>query len=470
MPDDSTICAIATPAGNGAISVIRLSGTKACEIASGIVRFKSAEKSMGQLPAHTLHHAYIMDGNDVIDEVIISLFKAPRSYTGEDLIEISCHGAVYIQQKILELLVGAGARPAGPGEFTLRAFLNGKMDLSQAEAVADLIASSSAASHRVAMNQMKGGFSAELAGLREELLNFVSLIELELDFSEEDVEFADRKDLTELVDRIGGLIGRLADSFRIGNVIRNGVPVAITGKTNAGKSTLLNALLHDDRAIVSEIAGTTRDVIEDVMTMEGFTFRFIDTAGLRKATDAIENVGIEKAFEKISQAYIVLYVIDADQDIGEIDRLAGKIKKRLDGSQGELIILMNKTDLLSAGQVEALKAPDNFKNLDSGDRVLCISASNGDNIDKLTALLVELVRKDGSPESDVVITNARHYEALSLAGQAIARIRQGMESGLPSDLLAQDIRQVLHYLGEITGEVTTDEILGNIFSRFCIGK
>jgi len=470
MMDDATICAIASPPGHGAISIVRLSGKDSYRIAGLLLELKSKKKDLAKLPGNTIHYADVKDGKEVVDDVLVSLFRSPHSYTGEDLIEISCHGAVYIQQKILELLVAAGARIAEPGEFTLRAFLNGKMDLSQAEAVADLIASSSAASHRVAMNQMRGGFSGEIAHLRGQLINFASLIELELDFSEEDVEFADRKELSDLVEKIRGLIKALADSFRLGNVIKNGVPVAITGKTNVGKSTLLNALLHDDRAIVSEIAGTTRDVIEDVMTLEGFTFRFIDTAGLRQTSDSIESIGIEKTFEKIGQAYIVLYVIDADQDLKEIDRLAGKIKKRLVSGERELVILLNKIDFLSDEKLSDLSDPGKFKNLDKNDRVLQISASYGNNIDKLAGLLVDLVKQREGHENDVVITNARHFEALSEAGQAMERVSEGLKSGLATDLIAQDIRQALHNLGEITGEVTTDEILGNIFSKFCIGK
>jgi tRNA modification GTPase len=348
---------------------------------------------------------------------------------------------------------------------------------------------------------MRGGFSSELARLREQLLNFISLIELELDFSEEDVEFADRNDLQELVSKISGLIHVLKSSFQMGNVIKNGVPVAITGKTNVGKSTLLNALLHDERAIVSEIAGTTRDVIEDVITMDGLSFRFIDTAGLRKTSDTIESIGIGKTFEKIDQAYIVLYVIDATQKIKEIDRLIGKIKTRISGigSEGQaveesgsrgskskgsnqssqpgknvrnhkLVILFNKIDFLSEKQLAALSDPSKFNNMAAEDNVLQISASYGENIDTLASLLLELVRGDQKGGDDVVVTNARHFEALSHAGEAIDRVAEGLKSGLSSDLVAQDIRQVLHYLGEITGEVTTDEILGNIFSKFCIGK
>jgi tRNA modification GTPase len=470
MLDDATICAIATPAGSGAIALVRLSGKEAYKIAGLLLRFRDEKKEISKLPPNTIHLADISMEGEIIDDVMVSLFRAPRSYTGEDMIEISCHGAHYIQQRILETLVKSGARLAEPGEFTLRAFLNGKMDLSQAEAVADLIASNSAASHRVAMNQMRGGFSSTLAKLREQLLNFISLIELELDFSEEDVEFADRRQLFELVRKIQSMIWGMADSFRLGNVIRNGVPVAITGKTNVGKSTLLNALLHDDRAIVSEIAGTTRDVIEDLITIDGISFRFIDTAGLRQTSDTIESIGIEKTFEKISQAFIVLYVIDAAQTIEEIDRLVGKIKKRLEGSDRKLFILMNKIDFLTDQHLSAIQDLENFNNLDEHDQVLYISASYGDNVDLLASLLVESIKQENTGENDVVITNARHFEALVNAGDAINRVYDGMKTGISSDLLAQDIRQVLHYLGEITGEVTTDEILGNIFSKFCIGK
>ncbi len=470
MLDDKTICAIATPAGSGAIAMVRLSGKDAYKIANQFISFQSEKKDIASLPPNTIHMANITNEGEIIDDVMVSLFRSPRSYTGEDMIEITCHGAHYIQQKILETLVKSGARLAEPGEFTLRAFLNGKMDLSQAEAVADLIASTSTASHKVAINQMRGGFSSELAKLREQLLNFISLIELELDFSEEDVEFADRKELFTLVRKIQDVIWGMADSFRLGNVIKNGVPVAITGKTNVGKSTLLNALLHDDRAIVSEIAGTTRDVIEDLISIDGISFRFIDTAGLRHTTDTIESIGIEKAFEKISHAYIVLYVIDAAQKIKEIDRLIGKIKKRLEGGDKKLFILLNKIDFLTDQHLDAIRDLNNFNNLDENDQVLYISASYGDNVDQLASLLVETIKQGNSDENDVVITNARHFEALVNAGEAINRVHEGMKTGLSSDLLAQDIRQVLHYLGEITGEVTTDEILGNIFSKFCIGK
>jgi len=440
-----TICAIATPPGSGAISVIRLSGKDSYTICEKIVVFQDKQTKLLSLEPSTIHYVSIASEGVLIDEVLISLFKAPRSYTGEDVIEISCHGAVYIQQKILELLLQYGARLARPGEFTQRAFLNGKMDLSQAEAVADLIASGSEASHRLAINQMKGGFSNEISGLRERLLNFTSLIELELDFSEEDVEFADRKELTDLIAEIHVVLSSLVDSFQMGNVIRHGVPVAITGKTNVGKSTLLNALLHDERAIVSEIAGTTRDVIEDVISIEGFSFRFIDTAGLRKTSDTIENIGIEKTFEKINQAYIILYVIDATAKVSEIDRLIGE-------------------------QLSERKDLRNFKNLDPEDKLLYISALYGENVDQLAALLVAQVQQSKVGEHEVIVTNTRHYEALLRAKEALERVKDSIQTNISSEFLAMDIRETLHYLGEITGEVTTDEILGNIFSKFCIGK
>jgi tRNA modification GTPase len=470
MQNDSTICAIATPPGTGAISVIRISGKDTYNICSRIIKFRDKQKKITRLKPYTFHFASIIHEGRLIDEVLINLFRAPHSYTGEDVIEISCHGAQYIQQEILQILTDLGARLAKPGEFTLRAYLNGKLDLSQAEAVADLIASTSEAAHRVALNQMRGGFSGEIAKLRARLLEFISLVELELDFSEEDVEFADRKQLTLLIKRIHNLINSLIESFKLGNVLKNGVPVAITGKTNVGKSTLLNTLLHEERAIVSEIAGTTRDVIEDVINIEGFSFRFIDTAGLRKSSDKIESLGIEKTFQKIDQAYIILYMVDATSVAAEIDRLAGKIKNRLEGKDKKLIILLNKIDLLSKKQLSSLKDLSQFKNLDSTDKILYLSAINHKNIDLLISKLLEIVKLRVSGEHDVIVTNTRHYEALKNADNALDRVVKGLKSNMSSDLLAQDIRDVLHYLGEITGEVTTDEILGNIFSKFCIGK
>ena len=470
MLNDSTICAIATPPGTGAISIIRISGKDTYRICSRIIKFRSKKKKLVSLRPYTVHFASVVHEGRMIDEVLVSLFKAPHSYTGEDVIEISCHGAQYIQQEIIRILIDVGARPAKPGEFTLRAYLNGKLDLSQAEAVADLISSTSAAAHRVALNQMRGGFSGEIAKLRTQLLDFISLIELELDFSEEDVEFADRKKLMQLVKNIQELIKNLVESFNLGNVLRNGVPVAITGKTNVGKSTLLNTLLHEEKAIVSEIAGTTRDIIEDVINIEGFSLRLIDTAGLRKASGKIESLGIEKTFQKIDQAYIVLYMIDAMYGPAEIDRLASKIKKRIKGKDKKLIIILNKTDKLSDSQLSKLKDLSQFKNIDTSDELIFLSAQTHENIDLLIKTMLDIVRSRIPGEHDVIVTNARHYEALRNAESAVDRVVKGLRSNLSSDLLAQDIREVLHRLGEVTGEVTTDEILGNIFSKFCIGK
>jgi len=470
MHHDTTICAIATPPGTGAISIIRVSGKDTYAICSKIIKFQNKKKKINGLKPYTFHFASVINEGRLIDEVLVSLFRAPHSYTGEDVIEISCHGAQYIQQQILQILTDLGARLAKPGEFTLRAYLNGKLDLSQAEAVADLIASTSTAAHRIALNQMKGGFSSEIAKLRAQLLDFISLIELELDFSEEDVEFADRKQLILLVKRIQDLIKRLIESFKLGNVLRNGVPVAITGKTNVGKSTLLNTLLREEKAIVSEIAGTTRDVIEDVINIEGFGIRLIDTAGLRKSSGKIELLGIEKTFQKIDQAYIILYMIDAMSGPAEIDRLAGKIKLRLEGKDKKLIIILNKTDKLSDLQLSKLKDINKFKNIDPSDNIIFLSALNHKNIDLLINTIMGIVKSRVSGEHDVIVTNTRHYEALQNADIALDRVAKGLKSRVSSDLLAQDIREVLRYLGEITGEVTTDEILGNIFSKFCIGK
>lgn len=470
MLDDSTIVAISTPPGNGAIAIVRLSGSDAVSIVDRVFSISGKKDKLINQKPNTIHFGTINDGSEIIDEVLVSLFRAPASYTGEDLVEVSCHGSTYIQSKILQLFIKRGSRIAGPGEFTMRAFLNGKMDLSQAEAVADLIASDSAASHRIAMDHMKGGFSREIAGLREKLLNFISLIELELDFSEEDIEFADRMELTVLIDEIDKLVQSLVNSFQVGNVLKNGVPVAITGKTNVGKSTLLNVLLQEDRAIVSELAGTTRDIIEDEISIKGYRFRFIDTAGLRKATDSIETIGIEKTFEKINQAYIVLYIVDVNEDINEINRLIGKIKKRLKNKDKKLIILMNKTDEISKVKLADRQNVDNFSNLAHHDIVLYISAKKKKNINRLTDMLAGIVNESSPAEHDVIISNSRHYEALFKAGEAIKRAGKGLDSGISSDFLAQDIREVLHYLGEITGQVTTDEVLGNIFKNFCVGK
>ncbi len=468
MNDNSTITAISTAHGMGAIAIIRLSGDNAIEISDKVFVSASGKKLSQQAP-NTLHLGFIYDEDVPVDEVIISLFKAPNSYTGEDLVEISCHGSLYIQQRILELLVSKGARTAGPGEFTLRAFLNGKMDLSQAEAVADLIASTSRSFHKVAMNQMRGGFTDEIKKLRERLLKFVSLIELELDFSEEDVEFADRNQLRKLVEEIEKLLGTLKNSFALGNAIKHGIPVAIVGKTNSGKSTLLNLLLKEDKAIVSEIEGTTRDFIEDTISIDGIHFRFIDTAGLRYTTDQVEKLGIERTYKKISQASIVMLMIDPATKTDEIIRSVNDIEKQVKGTDKKFIVIINKIDLLKKQDLESLEK-NILAILDKEDRVIPVSAKKGDNLPGLEKALKEIIHAENIEQHDVIVTNARHYEALKHSHEAILRVSDGLESQISGDLLAQDIRETLHYLGEITGEITTDEILGNIFKNFCIGK
>ncbi|MBN2347831.1 MAG: tRNA uridine-5-carboxymethylaminomethyl(34) synthesis GTPase MnmE [Bacteroidales bacterium] len=468
MFDNSTIVAISTPPGIGAIAVIRMSGEDAVNICDTVFSSNS-NKTLGLQSANTLHYGKIREGETVIDEVVVGIFKAPHSYTGENVVEISCHGSLYIQKKILEVLVQQGARLAHPGEFTLRAFLNGKLDLSQAEGVADLISSSSKAAHRVAINQMRGGISEEIKGLRGQLLNFISLIELELDFSEEDVEFANRSDLRILVSKIGRLLKILKDSFYLGNAIKNGIPVAIVGKTNSGKSTLLNLLLKEDKAIVSDIAGTTRDFIEDIISIDGIHFRFIDTAGIRHTTDKIEQLGIERTFQKISQAAIVLLLVDLDDEQQTIVQSVKSLKKQIEHSETHLVVIINKIDLYPVNEVDKI-----IRLLEpmvtNSNRVVTLSAKFGNNLEVLEKTLKELIHADQIEQSDILITNTRHFEALTKSYEAIQRVAAGLESNIPEDLLAQDIREVLHYLGEITGEITNDEILGNIFSKFCIGK
>jgi len=463
---ETTICALATP-GHGAISVIRVSGSGAIDIVENIFQPATEGKQLhGQAP-NTIHFGTIQKEGKVVDEVLVSLFKAPHSYTGEDSVEISCHGSPYIQQKILELLVARGASPAKPGEFTQRAFLNGKMDLSQAEAVADLIAAESEGAHKVALQQLRGGFSDKLRSLREQLLHFISMIELELDFSEEDVEFADRTQLTALVNEIRSLIDELIQSFQLGNVLKNGVPVAIIGRPNVGKSTLLNALLKEERAIVSEIEGTTRDSIEDTINLEGVTFRFIDTAGIRETADTIENLGIRRTYQKIEQASVVMLLVEASDDPVLIQRSVEAIRKQIEGNGKHLVVVLNKVDRVSEKQVGEL---EKGINLEQNERLISISAEKGEQIDSLSELLLEIVSAGSLKHQDVVISNIRHYNALKSASEGLSRVSQGLTSAVTSDLLAQDIREVLHFLGEITGEVTTDEILGNIFKNFCIGK
>ncbi len=459
MLNDDTISAIASSPGSGAIAIIRLSGSRAIEITDQIFCSKDKKKKLIDQDAYTIHYGLIKDQNEVIDEVLISVFRAPKSYTGEDSIEISCHGSLYIQQRILNLLIKTGARTASPGEFTQRAFLNGKLDLSQAEAVADLIASESAAAHKVAFQQMRGGFTSDLKNLRYQLLSFISLIELELDFSEEDIEFADRAKLQSLISTIKEKISELLNSFELGNVIKKGIPVAIVGEPNVGKSTLLNVLLNEDKAIVSEIAGTTRDAVEDVISLSGILFRFIDTAGLRKTDDAIESLGIERTIQKIENAEIVLFMIDA-KDKQACEKVF-EIKER--AKDKKLILVVNKIDKSESIFNEKISDCKDFETVQ-------ISAKHKQNINVLTETLLKTVHYTPAGKSDTIITNTRHFELLQKAYDATLRVDQGLTAGISGDFLAQDIREILNFIGEITGEFTTDEVLGNIFDNFCIGK
>ena len=464
MSDQRTICAISTPPGIGGIAVIRMSGKTAIQIAEMVYQSPQIDKKLTDQKANTLHFGTIRSGDDLVDEVVVGIFKAPHSFTGEDIVEISCHGSIYIQQQILQLLISQGARLAQPGEFTQRAFLNGKMDLSQAEAVADLIASGNAAAHKMAMNQMRGGFSRELNQLRAELLRFAALIELELDFAEEDVEFADRSSLIELSGRIADLLQKLTDSFRLGNVIKNGIPVAIIGETNVGKSTLLNALLNEEKAIVSDIHGTTRDVIEDVVNIGGTLFRFSDTAGIRETTDLIESMGIERSYLQLGKAEIVLLVTDLSRSAEQIlDRIV-KIREKI--TDQHLIIIANKEDIAS----EKAKAQLTGIPLLRNESLVFIAAKSRKNLGQLIRIMTNSLNLSPTGPEDIIVSNVRHYEALTLALNAIKLVIEGLHSGITGDFLAQDIRECLHYLGEITGEITTDETLGYIFKNFCIGK
>jgi tRNA modification GTPase len=466
MISQETIVALASPSGAGAIAIIRLSGSNALAIAETVFQSVSG-KSIQHQKTHTIHLGHIVEGTKVYDQVLLSLFKNPNSYTGEDVVEISCHGSTYIQQQIIQLLLRQGCRMAQPGEFTLRAFLNGKLDLSQAEAVADLISSDNEASHQIAMQQMRGGFSNEIAHLREELLNFASLIELELDFAEEDVEFADRTQFKALLNRIELVLKRLIDSFAVGNVIKNGIPVAIVGEPNVGKSTLLNALLNEERAIVSEIAGTTRDTIEDELVINGIGFRFIDTAGIRETEDLVESIGIKKTFEKIEQAQVVLYLfegfkfqVSGSTYITEIEKVKNKYPLK------PLLVVINKIDLLSEADIADIRLQ-----LQALDVTLeTISAKENLGIDSLKNQLMSFVNTGALRNNETIVTNTRHYDSLLKALEEIQKVRFGMDSNLSSDLMAIDIKQALYYFGEITGEVTNDELLGNIFANFCIGK
>ena len=469
IPHDS-IVALATPSGAGAIAIIRISGQDAITIGNTV--FKSIKnKDLIKQKTHTLHLGHIVDGVKTLDEVLVSIFKGPNSYTGENTIEISCHGSTYIQQQIIQLLLRKGCRMADPGEFTLRAFLNGKLDLSQAEAVADLISSDNEASHQIAMQQMRGGFSNEIAKLREELLNFASLIELELDFAEEDVAFADRTQFYELLNRIEFVLKRLIDSFAVGNVIKNGIPVAIVGEPNVGKSTLLNALLNEERAIVSEIAGTTRDTIEDELVIGGIGFRFIDTAGIRETQDYVESIGIKKTFEKIEQAQVVLYLVDGSglSVDGKLESLLieiGKTKNQF--SSKPILVIINKKDMISAENASIIntKLTTNNQQLTT----LFISAKNKMGIEELKNQLLSFVNTGALRNNETIVTNTRHYDSLLKALDEITKVKYGLETNLSSDLMALDIREALYHFGMITGQVTNDELLGNIFANFCIGK
>jgi len=452
-----TIVALATASGVGAIAVIRISGNKAIEIIGDVFQTNS-NKDITKQKSHTIHLGYIADGENILDQVLVSIFRNPNSYTGEDVVEISCHGSVFIQQQIIQLLLAKGCRTAQAGEFTLRAFLNAKMDLSQAEAVADLINSENQATHQIAIQQMRGGFSNEIAKLKNELINFASLIELELDFSEEDVEFADRHKFKKLLDQIEIVLKRLIDSFAVGNVIKNGIPIAIVGEPNVGKSTLLNAFLNEERAIVSDIAGTTRDAIEDEIIIEGINFRFIDTAGIRKTEDVVENIGIKRTFEKIQQAQAILLLIDKTENI---DKQINEIKNKY--PQKTIFVVINKIDLLSENEINTIKIPDNIS-------FTTISAKEKIGIENIKSKLLSLVNTNALKNNQTIVANTRHYDSLFKALGEIKKVKYDIQTNISADLIAIDLRQALYYLGEITGEITNEKLLENIFANFCIGK
>ena len=501
--NEDTICAPATVPGTGAISVIRVSGPDAHAIADKVVKCRKG--SISEAAGYTIKFGNVYDAaGSIVDEVLVSVFRAPHSYTGENSVEISCHASSYIVSTLMNLLYTAGARAAEPGEFTQRAYLNGKMDLAQAEAVADVIASQNAAAHRVAFKQMKGGFSSELKGMRNELLELVSLMELELDFSEEEVEFADRSQLNNLLDQIVAHVSRLIDSFRLGNAIKNGVPVAIAGATNTGKSTLLNALLGEDRAIVSDVHGTTRDTIEETLNIDGILFRFIDTAGLRETTETVEKIGIERTFKKINEASIVLGMIDLTRDFDSTCETINEIISKVNFDEQTLAILLNKTDISEINKkvtlynyivslienkelkhkcvifdkegcessipTEKTADPSEIQAHSDSIAVIPISAKTGSGLEILRTHLASTQRDLLADSDTTLVTNQRHAQALSDARASLLRVREGLASGIPTDLAAQDIREAIYHLGSIVGEISTDEVLGNIFRNFCIGK
>ena len=484
IKNDDTICAPATVPGTGAISVIRVSGPEALTITDKVVRCRKG--SISEAAGYTIRFGTVHDATDaVLDEVLVSVFRAPHSYTGENSVEISCHASSYIVSSLMNLLYNAGARAAEPGEFTQRAFLNGKMDLAQAEAVADVIASQNAAAHRIAFKQMKGGFSSELRDMRSELLELVSLMELELDFSEEEVEFADRTRLNELLTALTAHITRLIDSFKLGNAIKNGVPVAIAGATNTGKSTLLNALLGEDRAIVSDVHGTTRDTIEETLNIDGVLFRFIDTAGLRETTEIVEKIGIERTYKKISEASIVLGMVDLTRDFDTSCETVSSIVESVDFNAQKLVFLLNKTDICEVNKnVQIINyivslldnnnitssLTSNYEDTANSVAIIPISAKTGSGTDLLRSVLASSQRDLLADSDTTLVTNQRHVQALSDARTSLVRTQEGLTLGIPTDLASQDIREAIYHLGSIVGEISTDEVLGNIFRNFCIGK
>ena len=445
-PED-TICSITTGGGMSAIAIIRISGSKAIEITNSVFNKEIAESK-----THTLHFGDFIDDKEVVDEVLVSIFRGSKSFTGEESIEISCHGSIYIQNKIIQILIKNGCRLATAGEFSMRAFKNGKLDLTQAESVADLIESESEAAHKTALNQLKGGVSGKLKELRSQLIDFASLIELELDFSEEDVEFADREKFNDLLKNIKSELEKLIQSFKLGNSIKNGIPVTILGAPNVGKSTLLNCLLNEDKAIVSDIAGTTRDAIEDTLIIEGYNFRFIDTAGIRKTTDTIENLGIEKTLEKANKSEIILFTIDASQELESQIMELNKVRK---DNREKILVIVNKIDV---------------SDIDLKEDYIAISAKNGEGISALKNKLLNFINTEKISENDSIVSNLRHYEQLQLTLHEINSIINGMKNNISGDFLSVNIRQALFHLGSITGEITTDDLLGNIFGKFCIGK